>query len=284
MANLKTKMLFLFNAFLFFFLLFSCGSDDESENPIPEPPITQEEYPKKSGVIRILSYNVRHFENSSGKIDYNSVAEIIKKMDADVVCLQEIDKNTNRSKGKDQMEEIALLTNMKYYFSKSIDFQGGEYGNGILSKEKALNTEIISLPGEQENRSALVVEFDDFVVISTHLALQSYNREQSIKLLSADAAKYKDKIVFMAGDFNEENFNSPFFQELRKYWNIDSANKYTYKSSTSNSTARIDYILSFKKQGLEKEISSADVVYNLKDVNVSSVSDHFPLFCDYKFN
>ncbi|EGJ72234.1 Endonuclease/exonuclease/phosphatase [Bacteroides coprosuis DSM 18011] len=275
---MKTKL--LLSTFLFSLFFVSCSSSDSStENPSPKPPISQGEYPKESGDIRIVTYNVRHFENSSQVIEYNNVAKLIKKLDADVICFQEIDKNTTRSKKKDQMNEIAKLTHMYDYFSMSIPYQGGEYGNGILSKEKALSFHKIALPGK-ELRSALVVEFDKYIVISTHLSLESYNREESINILSNEAAKYKGKSIYLAGDLNEKKLDTPFFLKLKKYWNIESSNKNTYPTPTAKE--RIDYIISYK--GESSNLTGTDVVRKMKEVNVSSISDHYPVFCDFSLS
>lgn len=148
------------------FLACSSSSDDPKKEPAPEPP--QVEYAKKEGDIRILSYNVRHFENDNKQLEYNNIAKIIKSLNVDVVCLQEVDKKTKRSNGVDQIKEIATLTGMHSAFSKGIDYQDGEYGNGMLSKEKAIETKQFALPGK-EARSVLVSVFKDYVVLSTFI-------------------------------------------------------------------------------------------------------------------
>src|SRR5690606_40296823 len=61
--------------------------------------------------------------------------------------LQEVDVNTIRSgKGINQAAELARLTGMNYFFVKGIDYQGGDYGVGILSKFPILETDSLRLP------------------------------------------------------------------------------------------------------------------------------------------
>ena len=274
----KFKFPLLFSFFFFSLMILACSSsDDPKKEPTPDPP--QVEYAKKEGDIRILSYNVRHFENDNKQLEYNNIAKIIKSLNADVVCLQEVDNKTKRSKGVDQIKEIATLTGMHSAFSKSIDSQDGEYGNGMLSKEKAIETKQFALPGN-EARSVLLSVFKDYVVLSTHLSLEDYNRVQSIKTISEIVKEYEDKAVFLAGDLNEGNLSSPFFNEVKKNWSIDSASKNTYPSP--NPTKRIDFILSYTTNKIKTQVTQSDVVYGLKEAKVPSASDHFPLFCDYK--
>ena len=237
-------------------------------------------FPKKENELRIVSYNMQHFENANQEIEYTQAAELIKLMDADIVCLQEIDMHTKRSKQHNQMDKISDLTQMHSYFSKSISFQGGEYGNGFLSKEKALMYKQIPLPGE-EPRSAIIAEFDKYVVIATHLALESKEREESIEILSKEAAKYKNKVVFLAGDLNENSLKTAFFKKLKKQWKIDSADVLTFPTPVANE--RLDYILTFKKGAKKVKATQTDVIHQVKHINAALISDHFPIFCDYQF-
>ena len=69
-------------------------------------------------------------------IDYDRTGRIIAKMNADIVCLQGLDKETERSEGIDQLNVLAQKANMYDYFAKAIDYKGGEFGVGILTKEE----------------------------------------------------------------------------------------------------------------------------------------------------
>src|SRR5690606_1629000 len=87
--------------------------------------------------IKILSYNIHHANPPSKPdlIDLEAIAKVIMESGADLVAVQEVDVYTERSgKESHQAEELARLTDMFYFFSKGIDYQGGEYGTAILSK------------------------------------------------------------------------------------------------------------------------------------------------------
>ncbi len=114
-------------------------------------------------------------------INYDRTAAVINGMEPDVVCLQEVDYMTTRSNKVDQLKTLADKTGMNYYFSKSIAYQGGEYGNGsFCSKGRRSARKTYLLPGA-ELRSAAIAEFENYVVISTHLALEENNRVESAK-------------------------------------------------------------------------------------------------------
>ncbi len=89
-------------------------------------------YPKGEGSLRVLTFNIRHCAGNDDVINYDRTAAVINGMEPDVVCLQEVDYMTTRSNKVDQLKTLADKTGMNYYFSKSIAYQGGEYGNGLF--------------------------------------------------------------------------------------------------------------------------------------------------------
>ena len=233
-------------------------------------------YPKEEGNLRVLAFNIRHCAGSDDVINYDRTVSIIKGMEPDVVCLQEVDNMTDRSKKVDQLKELADKAGMNYYFSKSIDFQGGSYGNGLLYKGTPISTRTCTLPGD-EPRSAAIAEFEDYVVISAHLDLTESNRIKSVSILTELAKKYK-KTVYMAGDFNESNMDGTFFRALKQDWNIVSSSENTFP--TGQPTKRIDFVVTLKSSATA--VVKSNVVYKLDGVNVSAASDHYPLYCDFR--
>jgi len=86
--------------------------------------------------IKILSYNIRNARGMDEKTDYDRIAGIIRSIHPDCAALQELDSATARSNGEVILDELAKRTGMYASYSKSIDYQGGGYGIGILTKEK----------------------------------------------------------------------------------------------------------------------------------------------------
>ncbi|EAA6944550.1 hypothetical protein OY03_003925 [Salmonella enterica subsp. enterica] len=55
-------------------------------------------------------------------------------LDADIIALSEVDKNTRRSGKVYQLSELKKLTVMYGIFVKSINFESGEYSIAVLSR------------------------------------------------------------------------------------------------------------------------------------------------------
>lgn len=106
--------------------------------------------------LRIATYNIGKNEASENVADFTSLNAAIKKIAADIIAVPEVDNKTARSQKIDQLKTIADANNYHYAFGKALDFDGGEYGLGILSKYKIQHTQVINLPsGDAEQRVAL---------------------------------------------------------------------------------------------------------------------------------
>ena len=156
-----------------------------------------------------LTYNIHHGgPENSNQVNLQDIADVIQRSKADVVALQEVDVLVPRSGGVHQAEELAKLLGMHYYFSKSIDFSGGQYGVAILSKYPLFNTrkELLPMPVASEQRSVAMatVNLPGNVSIefgATHLDLKVDNRiaqSQQLNAISENLAKP----FFVGGDYN----------------------------------------------------------------------------------
>src|SRR5574344_1516954 len=131
---------------------------------------------------RVMSYNVHGVRGMDGKTDYDRIAQVIMNQNPDFVAIQELDSCCERSGKVYQLEELAKRTRLYPIYGGSINFQGGKYGIGILSKEKALGYKRIPLPGK-EPRSLLIAEYKTIVFCDTHLALQEANRLEDMDII-----------------------------------------------------------------------------------------------------
>lgn len=246
---------------------------------------------ENSNEISIMSFNTQHCMKRSGIIDYDEFANIIIKSGADFVCLQEIDYKNDRCNGDDQMKELSERCHMFPLFSKAINFAGGEYGVGMLSKSKPLNVTKVALPGK-EARTSIFAEFNNVNVICTHLALQDSNRVKSAKIITEKALQLaqNNKPTFLCGDLNDENLESEMFQYLKEFWTIVSSDGATYP--TPEAEIRIDYILKLKtstptntkkqtstnaQTPTKTKMQNSKVITEIEGSNVRQASDHFPI-------
>jgi len=225
------------------------------------------------GVIRILTYNIRNCIGLDGVTDFDRVAEVIRTINPHVVALQEVDSVTHRMDGAEVLKILADKTKMYYKYGPAIPFQGGKYGNGILSLEKPVSRSYIPLPGRQERRSFLMVEFKDFIFYGTHLNNRyPGDRHGSVMILDYEA-KDADKPVFLAGDLNDTP-GSKTIELLSENWIQLSDNDFTFRSD--NPDRCIDYIFGLRLDGIQYKIIQQVVV------NEPVTSDHLPVFVDVR--
>ena len=243
-------------------------------------------YGRLPNSIRLATYNTHRCEGwetqtNVDRANYNNTAKVISLIDPDVIALQELDKFTTWHP-HDQLQELADRTGMKPYYCKTIDYRGGDYGIGILSKREPLRTVSGDLPGT-EARKFFLAEFDDYIFIATHLChLETTNRAQSVEIINAYiAANYASytKPIFLAGDFNESNMSSEMMVKLKEKWEIISTSSNTFMNTAT--PKRIDYIVLYKGNKAACEVLGTAVT-SYDEINVNKVSDHLPVLVDIK--
>ena len=239
-------------------------------------------YGRLPNSIRLATYNTHRCEGwetqtNVDRANYNNTAKVISLIDPDVIALQELDKFTTWHP-HDQLQELADRTGMKPYYCKTIDYRGGDYGIGILSKREPLRTVSGDLPGT-EARKFFLAEFDDYIFIATHLChLETTNRAQSVEIINANYASYT-KPIFLAGDFNESNMSSEMMVKLKEKWEIISTSSNTFMNTAT--PKRIDYIVLYKGNKAACEVLGT-AVPSYDEINVNKVSDHLPVLVDIK--
>ena len=227
-----------------------------------------------SRTMRVMTYNVHNCIGMDGTLSCERIAQVITNENVEVVALQELDSMTMRIPNQDILKNIADLTNMHPTFGASIDFRGGKYGIGILTKEKPISWKRIPLPCRSEPRSLLIVELEDYYFCSTHLSLHSEDRESSAAIIAEELSKL-NKPVIIGGDFNAE----PDEEAMARLSNVisfaSSPTKLTYPADTPE--IEIDYIGIYRRSASEYKIGETYVV----DAPIES--DHRPLVCEFSF-
>ena len=199
--------------------------------------------------LQVMSYNVRHCAGMDLVVDYDRTASVIVQQQPDVVALQELDSMTGRSGHRDQLDELASRTGYHPIFGAAIDFDGGQYGVGILSHEIPLSIRRIPLPGE-EPRVLLVVELEDYVIACTHLDLDEAQRLASVPLIVEEAQQWQ-KPFLLVGDWNDTP-DSELLEVMTQHFTVLSGDEATYPADEP--TECIDYVAVF--DGRAKAIES----------------------------
>ena len=161
--------------------------------------------------FRVMTYNIHHGEGLDGKVDLQRIADLIKQEKADIVALQEVDKGVARTAKRDLPAEFAALTGMTCVFSNNYHFEGGEYGNAVLTRFPVTswtnNHYTMLRKGEQRGILQLVLKVAgrDLVFMDTHIDYRADDSERLINVDQIDAMlpAYAGKPLIMCGDFND---------------------------------------------------------------------------------
>lgn len=232
-----------------------------------------DQFSREENTCRIMSYNIRNAKGMDNMTNYERIANVIESVAPDVVALQELDSVTERSNKVDVLNKLADITKMHAVYAPAISFQGGKYGVGVLSKKRPLSSNYIPLPGREEARTLLIVEFDSYIVFASHFSLNEEDRRASVKIIGEQASTY-DKPVFLVGDLNAEPASDEI-KELSAEWKIlNNVKAPTFPADEPKNT--IDYILGYTKK------NQAYSVVQFRVVNEPVASDHRPLFADVR--
>ncbi|MBX6361432.1 MAG: endonuclease/exonuclease/phosphatase family protein [Acidobacterium ailaaui] len=234
-----------------------------------------------------MTYNIHHGNPPSkaaeGTIDLRAIANVINKAKPDLVALQEVDVNTTRS-GIDvnEAEALAKLTGMHFHFSQALNYQGGKYGDAVLSRFPIADTFSYQLPiikGTNEEirvLSMIKVKLPGNKVIlfgSTHLGLSEDTRILQAKSLVKIVQSLKLPLV-VGGDFNAFPESKPI-QILDEVFTRSCTSDCGFTSSAQNPRHKIDYIMYRPKERFT--VSSYEIIQE------TYASDHFPILVTLSF-
>ena len=200
--------------------------------------------------IRVLCYNIHHGAGIDRKLDLERIAKLIQSVSPDIVALQEVDKKTKRVNQMDQPAELARLTGMEVLFERNIGFQGGDYGNAILSKFPITSHKNVHLPNlsNGEQRGVLICELQpkDFcqpvLFLCTHLDHRSdEDRQAGAKVINQIIAKQSHLPAILAGDLNATP-QSEVLQLFQQHWTLANCQELPTVPVTEP-TKQIDFIL-----------------------------------------
>jgi endonuclease/exonuclease/phosphatase family metal-dependent hydrolase len=201
-------------------------------------------------VISVLTYNIYHGETMLGNFDLDIIAKVLKESGADLIALQEVDFKTKRAKGYDLATELGHRIGYLPFFASAMSYDGGEYGEAILSRFSALSTRKIHLPNSEGNepRTALEVAIelpsgDTIYFVGTHL---DHTRDPADRIAQgktlASAFKQNGHPGILAGDLNALP-GSTTMKEITKFWNTTALKDPLPTFPAKDPQRKIDYIL-----------------------------------------
>lgn len=181
--------------------------------------------------VTVLVYNIHAGKDAGGGENLPRVAELVRTTGADLVLLQEVDRNTQRSGPTDQPAALARLTGYSVAFGRTIGFQGGDYGIALLSRwpiqrDTLIHLAVTAPPGGttegREQRGVLLAVVGapggPLAVLNTHLDASGRDvwRVQEIAgvLQVADSIHGSGIPLLVGGDLNARP-ESPIHRDLR---------------------------------------------------------------------
>ena len=179
------------------------------------------EMPTKDSV-KFATFNIAAMTQHSEE-DMTAILNQLESRDIDFAGLQELDKNTGRN-NYEMLEFFHGETYTDVSFQKTIDFDGGEYGFGTISKTAILEKTggQLTTPSGQEQRcwqrSLVEVDGEQIAFYNTHLAYKPRSVveaqvEELIEMMDADPAEY----IVVVGDFNVDISKEILYPFLENY-------------------------------------------------------------------
>jgi len=230
--------------------------------------------------LRVMSFNILHGTNSSGTVTLEKQAEAIKEVKPDLVGLQEVDDKVDRSKRLDQPKKLGELTGMYYAFGAHFEYQGGHYGNAILSRFPLSDVRdrritLFTKEGTTETRNlisatAMLDDGSTVVIASVHMGLN----QESRLVQAGEIVDYLDDYdvpVILTGDFNAEP-GTPELARLQKMF-AATGTSVTGTYPVGAPTKTIDFIMVSRQ-----DLLSVETYKVLSDV---PYSDHYPIVSEF---
>lgn len=240
--------------------------------------------------MRIVFYNIRYGTGCDWKyhlpvpfsgffrsstVGTGRIAQYLESLDADVLCLCEVDGGSYRHRNHCQARHMASKKGWQHVFANKYGRNSlvrrlpilSSQGNAILSRLPIVGTEEHHLSRGMK-KTYIEAEFDDFFVILAHLSLGKKTREAQLHEL-ADHCRSLNKPVILGGDFNLLSGSRELAPLLKRtdLRDADALRRPTFPSRRPG--MRLDYVLA----GEEIEIHRIDVPR-------VHFSDHLPIVCD----
>lgn len=223
--------------------------------------------------MKIMTFNTQHCLNYiTREIDFEVMAKAIREVDADIVGLNEMRGKSDDPEFAEQVETLAALTGMPYFYFAPAIYKRGPYGNGFLSKIPIVKAENIPIPDPNprrfetryETRCVLRAELEGGVtVLVSHFGLNADEQENAVETVLKHMS---DCRCILMGDFNlrpDDVILNPIRERMQDAATLFDTEKLSFPSNEP--TCKIDYIF-----------VSPDVKILSADIPPIVASDHRP--------
>ena len=167
--------------------------------------------------FRVVTYNIH---KGIGGVDrryrLERVIETLNHLEADIVCLQEVDEGVPRSNHDEQAQMLSEALALPHIaFQRNVKLKQGSYGNAILSRFPLRDVTHVDLtvPLKKRRRALLAhcrVQVEGhrrtLLVASLHLGLAGFERQMQLRRLlqhSLLAHAISRSSIVIGGDYND---------------------------------------------------------------------------------
>ena len=227
------------------------------------------------------SFKVASFNIAAGKKpDIEAMNNALEQENIDVVGVQEVDINT----GRNNYDMLAKFKEYEYftdsYFQKTIDYSGGEYGIGLLSRYefKEESGASLSNEGNYEARAYArgVFEKDgkEVAIYNTHLthesqSLRAKQMSEVLEAMDADPTPYK----ILTGDFNTDQSITENYPMIKNYNLANGKDGVWYNTYNQ-------YDSSMNVYCIDNIVTTRNIKVNEVKMVETGLSDHNMLYID----
>jgi endonuclease/exonuclease/phosphatase family metal-dependent hydrolase len=239
---------------------------------------------------RIVTYNVHRCVGNDRQLDVARVADVLARLEPDIVALQELDVGRARTNHVDQASEIAQRLEMVCHFHPAMTVEAELYGDAILTAYPERLIQTGPLPGhpriaQLEPRGALWLEVDidgrTVQVINTHLGLVPREQQMQASFLAGPSWLAHPRCQgprILLGDFNATG-TSVVYRTLTSRLNA-ARNLAPRRSPTATFPSQLP-VLRIDHVFVSREIVVRDV-FAPYDPLTRVASDHLPLVMDFE--
>jgi len=164
--------------------------------------------------VRVVTYNIHNCVGVDRRYDPGRISKVLRQIDADIACLQEVDARGRSEWHADQWAYLGAATGCRVITGAGVRPLRGRFGNAILTRFPVLAARLIDLTvAGYEPRAA--IDADVLIgervlrVIATHFGLHAGERRQQANRLMAALAeqvpvsRHEAHAVLLMGDLNE---------------------------------------------------------------------------------
>ncbi|MDO4740339.1 MAG: endonuclease/exonuclease/phosphatase family protein [Eubacteriales bacterium] len=197
-----------------------------------------------------MSYNIHSGKNMDNVLDIPAIAQVVRELAPEICALNEVRMRTIDVGGKELAKEIADEAGMYWRFGRAIYYNGGEYGNAILSRAPISFSRVVPVPDvpeeERERRfeprsvleAIVLTDKGPVQALTCHFGLTRGEQERAVETVLS-MLRSDMPAVFM-GDLNILPDNDLIAKLREKIRDTAGAEPFTFPAR--DACSKIDYI------------------------------------------